>query len=386
MSWSLERRGLRQASLCVARDHESQGGLVPSIQTSTSYYHLDGDVLPYPRYGNTRNQTDAAKRIASLENAEAGFVFNSGMSAISTCVMSLVSPGDHVLMQRGLYGGTHSFLVSQLAKWGVTFDFAENIEDFVAKRRENTVLAYVESPTNPCLQILDLRAMSKFARETGVISVIDNTFASPINQNPVDYGFDLVVHSGTKYLGGHSDLTCGAVVGRTELIDRIVGLAMKSGGALSPGDCHLLERSLKTLDVRVNRQNENAAIVSDFLASHDAVARVLYPGLLTHPKHELAQAQMRGFGGMMSFELHPGISIREFLKNLRLVTPAMSLGGVESIVSVPVHSSHKEMSEEDRRLCGVTKNLLRLSVGIEHADDIVSDLDQAIQSCSRRAT
>ena len=206
-------------------------------------------------------------------------MFNSGMAAISTCVLSLVKPGDHLLMLRGLYGGTHSFLVSELTKWGVDFDFAANIDEFAAKCRPNTVLAYIESPTNPCLDILDLRAMVQFARDAGVLTVIDNTFASPINQNPIDFGIDLVVHSGTKYLGGHSDLTSGAVVGSRNLLDRVAEQARKFGGALNPQDCHLLERSLKTLDVRVTRQNENGMAVATFLQSHHAVTRILYPGL-----------------------------------------------------------------------------------------------------------
>ncbi|MCA9037536.1 MAG: aminotransferase class I/II-fold pyridoxal phosphate-dependent enzyme [Planctomycetaceae bacterium] len=377
---------LDQASRCVAHEHDPSQGLVQPIYTSTSYHYLDEAAQPYPRYFNTPNQESVSRKIAAIENAEAAIVFNSGMAAISTCVLSLVRPGDHLLMLRGLYGGTHSFLVSELTKWGVDFDFAANIEEFATKCRPNTVLAYIESPTNPCLDILDLRAMVQFARDAGVLTVIDNTFASPINQNPIDFGIDLVVHSGTKYLGGHSDLTSGAVVGSRNLLDRVAEQARKFGGALNPQDCHLLERSLKTLDVRVTRQNENAMAVATFLQSHHAVTRILYPGLSSHPEHALAKTQMRGFGGMMAFELHPNQPIREFLTRLKLITPAMSLGGVESIISIPALTSHKYVSEDDRRQSGVTPNLLRLSIGIESPRDLIADLDQAIEKSSQDAS
>lgn len=370
---------LSRASLCVTADHDPEQGVVQPIYTSTSYYYIEEGPQPYPRYFNTPNQDAVARKIAELENAEDGLVFGSGMAAISTCVMSLVSPGDHVLLLRGLYGGTHSFLVTELKKWGVDFDFAStDIEDFRSKLRDNTVLAFVESPTNPCLDILDLQAMSALGREAGVVTAIDNTFASPINQNPIDLGFDLVLHSGTKYLGGHSDLSCGAVVGRADVIARVRALALKYGGTLNPIVCHLLERSIKTLDVRVKRQNENALAVADFLESHAAVARVLYPGLTSHAGHELAAEQMRGFGGMMSFELLSSSVVRRFLESLTLVTPAMSLGGVESIMSVPVFTSHKDMSEQERLECGVRPNLIRFSVGIEDKDDLIADLGQAL--------
>ncbi len=300
--------------------------------------------------------------------------------------MSLVSPGDHVLLLRGLYGGTHSFLMSEFSKWGIEFDFVSgDVDDFAAKCRNTTKLAFVESPTNPCLDILDLRGVAEFASSRGIVTIIDNTFASPINQNPLEFGFDLVVHSGTKYLGGHSDLSCGAVVGRSELVDPIRDLGRKYGGTLNPLVCHLLERSIKTLDVRVQRQNENALALADFLESHKAVEKVLYPGLSSHSRHELAATQMRGFGGMLSFELREDIALGDFLTHLKLITPAMSLGGVESTISVPVFTSHKEMSADDRRQCGVTPNLMRFSTGIENKQDLIADLTQAFAHCLQAA-
>lgn len=372
-----------RATICVSHKHDPSLGLVQPIQTSTAYYYLDEGPQPYPRYFNTPNQDAVAQKIADLENAESGLVFGSGMAAISTCIMSLVKPGDHVLLLNGLYGGTHSFLVEEFAKWGIEYDFVvADPDQFAKKCRSNTVLAYVESPTNPCLDILDLKAVAAFARERNILTAIDNTFASPVNQNPIDFGIDLVVHSGTKYLGGHSDLSCGAVVGPTDLMKRVQSQARNYGGTLNPIVCNMLERSIKTLHIRVERQTENATAVAEFLESHSAVSRVLYPGLKSHAHYELAASQMRGSGGMMSFELDSSIPIRDFLSNLEVITPAMSLGGVESTMTVPVFTSHKYMSEEDRIACGVTPSLIRFSVGIEDSNDLIFDLNRALKQFS----
>ena len=349
------------------------------IQTSSAYYYLDDGPQPYPRYFNTPNQNAVAAKIATLEHAEEGMVFSSGMAAISTCVMSLVSPGDHVLLMRELYGGSHAFLIHEFTKLGIEFDFVSGgVDEFHEKKRDNTTLVYIETPTNPCLRILDIKALADFARDAGATTVIDNTFASPINQNPIDHGIDVIVHSGTKYLGGHSDLSSGAVVGPTAIMGKVRQQAKMYGGNLNAISCHLLDRSLKTLDVRVQRQNQNAMTVAQFLDGQDAIARVLYPGLPAHPGHEVAARQMTGFGGMLSFELNADVPVREFLLNLKLITPAMSLGGVESTVTVPMLTSHKEMTAEDREKCGVTPSLIRFSVGVESADDLIADLQQAL--------
>ncbi len=374
---------LTPASLCVAGDHDTTLGMSQPIQASSSFYYLDEGPQPYPRYFNTPNQAAVARKLAALEHAEAGMIFSSGMAAISTCLMSMISPGDHVLLLQGLYGGSHSFLINELTKWGIEFDFVSpDIEKFRAKVRSNTVLAYIETPTNPCLGILDLKATADFAKEAGIVTVIDNTFASPINQNPIDHGIDVVVHSGTKYLGGHSDLSSGAVVGPTALMDKVMQQARMYGGNLNALSCYLLDRSIKTLNIRVQQQNANAMAVASFLADHDHVARVLYPGLEAHAGHEIARRQMSGFGGMLSFELEPSIPIREFLTQLKLVTPAMSLGGVESTVTVPTFTSHKAMSAEDRAACGVTPGLIRFSVGVEDRTDLITDLNQALAAVS----
>ena len=255
---------------------------------------------------------------------------------------------------------------------------AGGINDFREKLRDNTVLAYIEPPTNPCLRILGIKALADLARDAGIVTVIDNTFASPINQNPIDHGIDMVVHSGTKYLGGHSDLSSGAVVGPSTLIEQVRQQAKMYGGNLNAISCYLLDRSIKTLDVRVQRQNQNAMAVANFLSEHNAIARVLYPGLPSHPGHDIAANQMHGFGGMLSFELNRDIPVCEFLTSLKLITPAMSLGGVESTVTVPALTSHKEMTPEDRENCGVTESLIRFSIGIEDPTDLVTDLRQAL--------
>ena len=367
------------SSLCIAGDHDPKTGMAMPIHASSSYFYLDEGPQPYPRYFNTPNQNSLAKKLAALEHAEEGMVFSSGMAAISTCVMSLVSPGDHVLLLQGLYGGSHSFLKHELEKWGIEYDFVfPDVEEFRAHIKENTVLAFIETPTNPCLGILDLKAMGEFAKEANITTVIDNTFASPINQNPVDFGIDVVVHSGTKYLGGHSDLSCGAVVGSGSIMEKVRRQALMYGGNLGELPCYLLDRSIKTLDVRIQRQNENAMLVAQYLSDHEKVSRVLYPGLPSHPGHEVAAEQMKGFGGMLSFEIEDSIPVRDFLTALTFITPVMSLGGVESTVTVPVYTSHAKMTPAEREACGVSPRLIRLSVGIEHPDDLVADLGQAL--------
>lgn len=372
---------LSPASQCVAGQHDPALGMMQPIHTSSAYFYLDEGPQPYPRYFNTPNQATVAAKIAALEHAEEGMVFSSGMAAISTCVMSLVKPGDHVLLMQELYGGSHAFLINEFTKLGIEFDFVVGgVDEFREKCRDNTVMAYIETPTNPCLRILDIQALAEFARDAGLVTVIDNTFASPINQNPLDHGIDLVVHSGTKYLGGHSDLSSGAVVGPGNLMEKVWQQAKMYGGNLSAISCYLLDRSIKTLDVRVKRQNQNAMAVARFLSEHHAITRVLYPGLPSHPGHDIAAAQMNGFGGMLSFELGTDVPVREFLTSLKLITPAMSLGGVESTVTVPVLTSHKEMTSEDREKCGVTPGLIRFSIGVEDSADLIGDLKQALDS------
>ena len=258
------------------------------------------------------------------------------MAAISTTLMSLLSPGDHVVIQEAIYGGTQSLILKEFQRLGIEYSFVPcTAEALVDAVKSNTKVVYTETPANPLMQIVDLRRLSELLKSKEVITVVDNTFATPINQNPIELGIQLVLHSGTKYLGGHSDLTFGAVAGRSDLIDRVYQRAVLYGGNLNSLSIYLIQRSIKTLEVRVNRQNENALKLAEYLQDHALIERVFYPGLNGHPGHAIARDQMRGFGGMMSFELSTQVPPREFLERLELIAPAVSLGGVESTATLP---------------------------------------------------
>jgi cystathionine beta-lyase len=360
--------------------NSSHKGTNNPIFTSTSYKYLETDSIEYTRYSNTPNQNAVVEKVAELENAETGVVFSSGLAAVSSAMFTFLMAGDHIIFQQGLYGGTTNFIVNELEKFGIEYTLVENnsLASFEKAVKKNTKMVYIETPSNPLLSILDLKEMSDFAQKHNLISVVDNTFASPVNQNPLDYGIDLVLHSATKYLGGHSDICAGFVLGNTNLIDKIRQTALNFGGSLNPLMCHLLERSLKTLYVRVATQNKNALQVAHFLEAHENINKVNYPGLSSHQGHDTAKKQMHGFGGMLSFELNkPGII--DFQKRLKVIAPAISLGGVETIISAPVLTSHKKLTDEQRAKEGISDNLLRLSVGIEHVDDLIADLEQAMK-------
>ncbi len=358
----------------------SHNGTNNPVYTSTSYKYLDSDGIEYTRYSNTPNQKAVVDKVADLENTETGIVFSSGLAAVSSTLFTFLRNGDHIIFQQGLYGGTTNFILNELDKFGIEYTLLENnsLSSFRAAVKNNTKLIYIETPSNPLLSVINLREMAAFSRKHNLISIADNTFASPVNQNPHDFGIDLVLHSATKYLGGHSDICAGFVLGNTDMIDRIRQTAVNYGGSLNPLMCHLLERSLKTLYVRVNNQNKNALQIAHFLEAHEKVEKINYPGLSSHPEHETAKNQMLGFGGMLSFELKDQ-DIVDFQKKLKLIIPAISLGGVETIISAPVLTSHKKLSEEQRQKEGIKNNLLRLSVGIEYVDDLIEDLDQAMK-------
>jgi cystathionine beta-lyase len=303
------------------------------------------------------------------------------MAAISTVMLALLGAGDHVVLQKDIYGGTHHFATAEFERFGIDYSFAPNdaagIENAV---RTNTRIIYIETPSNPLLLITDIEAVARIGRSRNILTVIDNTFATPINQNPLDMGVDIVVHSGTKYIGGHSDICCGAVVASRPLIAKIKAVAANLGGNLNAGTCYLIERSLKTLAIRVERQNRNALEIARRLEANPNIDRVYYPGLKSHPGFDVAARQMRAFGGMLSFELQDGkIEPSRFLKKLALIRPAISLGGVESIICAPVATSHAKLSAEQRAGLGITDRLLRLSVGIEDVQDLIADLEQALE-------
>jgi len=334
----------------------------------------------YTRYGNPTH-TVAERAIAELEGADAALLFASGMSSITTTILSFLKNGDHIVAQRDIYGGTNKFLTQWLPKLGIETTLVDttDYEQHARAIRPNTRLLYLESPTNPTLRVVDLQRVSEIARRHNLISMIDSTFATPINQRPVEFGVDLVMHSGTKYFGGHSDLICGIIAGRSELIEELHNTRTTLGGTMDPHAAWLLLRGIKTIAVRVQRQNENALRVAQFLARHSKAKRVNYPFLEGHPQRELAMQQMSGGGGVLSFEVDGnGEDARRFAESLRLFTLAPSLGGVDSLVSIPVLTSHAMISSQDRQKMGVTEQLVRLSVGIENADDLTADLDQAL--------
>jgi cystathionine beta-lyase/cystathionine gamma-synthase len=365
------------------------GGAVsmPIFQSSTFEYagQTSYHDLKYIRLNNTPNHVALHEKLASLENAEAAVVMASGMAAITTTLLTVLSSGDHLLAQDCLYGGTHDFLTKDFASFGISFDFIDGDDPNSWKDhlRSNTKAIYVETITNPLLQVADLKAVVEFAKQHGLVSLIDNTFSSPINFRPPEWGFDLSLHSCTKYLNGHSDIVAGAVIGRAELIETIRHRLNHLGGSLDPHACFLLHRGMKTLAVRVKYQNESAVRIAKFLEDHPAIEKVNYPGLESHPKHQRARELFDGFGGMLSFELKNGMEAAErFIQNTTLPIIAPSLGGVETLVTRPATTSHAGLSPEDRQRMGISEGLIRLSVGIEATEDIIEDFGQALEHVS----
>jgi len=357
------------------------GGAISPLYMSTSYAFNDVEINQYPRYFNTPNQRGLAKKIAALEGAEAGMIFGSGMAAISTALLSHLKAGDHVIFQDDLYGGTRNFVKHEFSKYGIEFSFSKGIqaEDFENELRSNTKGIYIETPSNPTLKIIDLASISKLAKKAGIWTMIDNTFASPVNQNPIAFGIDLVLHSATKYLGGHSDICAGAVLGSQQTIDTVFETAKNLGGNLSDYTVWLLERSIKTLYLRVQAQNANAQQLAEFLESQSWVDRVYYPGLSKHPDHHIAQSQMKGFGGMLSFDLAAGLDCKKFLLGLELIKPTMSLAGIESTALSPRLTSHALLTEEERQQQGISPQMVRFSTGIEAIEDLKKDLLQSVK-------
>lgn len=332
----------------------------------------------YTRYGNPTH-TVAEKAIAELEGTDAALLFASGMSAITTTVMALVKSGDHIVAQRDIYGGATKFFTQWLPKFGVEATLVDttDYDQHAAAIRPNTRILYLESPTNPTLRVVDLKRVAALAKKHSLISLIDSTFATPINCRPAEFGIDLVMHSGTKFFGGHADLIAGIVAGRRDLIETIHATRTTLGCNMDPHAAWLLLRGLKTLAVRVQRQNENALQVAQFLKAHPKVRSVSYPFLDGHPQQALAMEQMRGGGGVLSFEVEgTGEDACRFAEALQLFTLAPSLGGVESLVTIPVITSHAMIRPEERQKMGVTEQMVRLSMGIEHAEDLIADLER----------
>ncbi|MGB7841677.1 MAG: PLP-dependent aspartate aminotransferase family protein [Salinimicrobium sp.] len=361
------------------KDEQFKGAVSP-LYMSTSYAYEDVETKRYPRYFNTPNQQALAKKMALLEHGEAALIFGSGMAAVSTSLLAFLQKGDHVVFQKTLYGGTSNLVVEEFDKFGIEYSFTKGLtsEDFEKEIRQNTKVIYIETPSNPLLTVTDLGVIAKLGKKHGLISMMDNTFASPVNQNPLDFGLDIVIHSATKYMGGHSDILAGTVISSEENINRIFQLAKNFGGSLSDYTVWLLERSMKTMGLRVKAQNQNAQQLAEFLEQKENVAKVYYPGLKSHPDHDIAKKQMKGFGGMLSFELKD-LDPEVFVKHLKLIKLSMSLAGVESTILSPTKTSHALLSAEERASQGIADGLLRFSVGIEEPEDLIADIEQALE-------
>lgn len=368
------------------KDEQFKGAVSP-IYMSTSYQFADVDVKRYPRYFNTPNQAFLAKKLAALEHAETALIFGSGMAAISAMFLTFLKSGDHLVVQNTLYGGASNFIREELPKYGIEFTFTDGFEvsDFEDAIQSNTKIIHIETPSNPLLTITDIEGVSKLAKSKNIMTTIDNTFASPVNQNPIDFGIDIIMHSATKYLGGHSDILAGTLIGSEKHIEQIWHVAINFGGNLSDMTVWMLERSIKTLALRVKAQNKNAKRLAKYLENHSDVKKVNYPGLKSHPNYELAKKQMKGFGGMLSFELIEGLDATVFQKELNLIKSSMSLAGVESTMLSPHVTSHALLSQEERDVLGISDRLIRFSIGIESKKDLINDIEQALQKTKEKA-
>ncbi|HJS73800.1 MAG TPA: aminotransferase class I/II-fold pyridoxal phosphate-dependent enzyme [Vicinamibacteria bacterium] len=336
----------------------------------------------YTRYGNPTLSL-AETVVAGLEGTESAAVFGSGMAAITTALLAHLKAGDHAVFQREIYGGVHRFANEILPGYGVSVGWfeADRLDGIEGVLRDNTRVLYLESPTNPTLKLVDMERVSRFARDRGIPTFIDSTFASPFNTRPQELGIDGVLHSATKYLGGHSDLLAGALAGSRALVDRVKSHLRVLGGILDPHAAYLLLRGMKTLELRVKRHNENALEVARFLEGHSRVRAVHYPMLASHPQHELARRQMKGGGGVLSFEVAGGLEeAKRFANALELVRVAPSLGSVESLLSIPCLTSHAMLSPEERRRAGIADGLVRLALGVESPEDLIQDLSHALEA------
>jgi cystathionine beta-lyase/cystathionine gamma-synthase len=338
--------------------------------------------MRYPRYGNSPNAEIVQRRLAALEGSEAAVALASGQGATACSLLALLRPGDHLLASAWIYGGTQRLFEREFATFGIDVTLLDPTETRVWRRkmRKETRAIFLESPVNPTCRVLDLRPVSHFTQEEGIALVVDSTFASPINLRPIEHGADVVVHSATKYLNGHHDVLGGIVCGTEAYIEEVRQKMMLWGQAPDPFACWLLERGLKTLDVRIRRHNENALQIAQWCSERKEIKRVHYPGLPSHPDHEIARTLLDGFGGMMALELSGGARAAErFVRKLKLFRHAPSLGGVDSLVSEPRFTSHENLNADQRARAGVPDGFLRVSVGIEAAVDLIADIEQALR-------
>ncbi len=335
----------------------------------------------YPRY-NSPLTNQLGKLLARLDQTEDALVLGSGMAAISSAIICTLKSGDHVIAQKNLYAGTAKLLRDILPSFGITTTFVEqqNNQEFKNAIQEKTKLIYIETPSNPLMRVTDLKFIGKLGKDKNILTMIDNTFASPVNQNPAEFGIDVILHSATKYLGGHSDLLAGVVCSSKDFIYKVWDYSHVLGHYLSPFDASLLLRGIKTLSLRVNKQNENALALATYLINHKKINKVYYPGLKTFDQHRLAKSQMKGFGGMLSFEIKAGYEkTKSFLESLELCKISVSLGGVETLVTLPVSMWKPYYTRQQLDIIGLSDSLIRLSAGIENAEDIIFDLERGLK-------
>lgn len=382
-------RRLKKADLATLAVHagaearQSDTPVVHPLFQSVNFIQEIGTAegLRYPRYGNSPNAELVQQRVAALEGAEAGVLLGSGMGATACALLALLRPGDHLLASSWIYGGAAALLTKEFAPLGIDVSLIDPVKPRAWRKelRKQTRAVFLETPVNPTCRVLDLRPISYITKEHGIALVVDSTFASPINLRPLEHGADVVIHSATKYLNGHSDVIGGVVCGTSSYVEEVRQKMMLWGQAPDPFGAWLLERGLKTLDVRIRRHNENAMHVAEWCAGRKEIRVVHYPGLPSHPDHEVAKSTMDGFGGMMAIELAGGaLAADKFLRKLKIFRHAPSLGGVDSLVSEPRFTSHTHLTTEERAAAGIPDGFLRLSIGIESAKDLIGDIEQAL--------
>jgi len=387
MATHLSRKKAALATIALhggAGPHHAGDPVAPPLVQSVNFIQEIGTDagLLYTRYGNTPNLERVQKRIAMLEGAEAALLLASGMGATACAMLALLRPGDHLLASAFIYGGTLRLFTEEFTRNGIDVTLVDPYEPRVWRKRmrKETRAVFVESPVNPTCRVVDLRPISYLTQEVGLALVVDSTFSSPINFRPLEHGADVVIHSGTKYLNGHHDAMCGAVAGTEPYIQEVLAKMVVWGQAPDPFAAWLLERGLKTLDVRVQRQNANAMRIATWCEGRKEIKRVHYPGLTSHPDHEVAVALLDGFGGMMAIELAGGGKAADrFLRRLKIIQHAASLGGVDSLVNEPRYTSHARLTSDERARAGIPDGFVRISVGIEDADDLISDIEQALK-------
>lgn len=388
-----ELEGMQSKAVYAAKELNRTAAINPPIwqtttfsaETAEEFAEIATATKPqefYTRYGNP-NHAMVEQTLARLENGDAALVFGSGMGAIFSAIASHLNAGDHIVAQRNHYAGATTLLKEILPRWGIEVSYVDQTSntEFAEAIKPNTKLIYVETPVNPLMQVTDLRFIAELAKQHNILTICDNTFATPINQRPLELGIDAVVHSATKYIGGHHDVTAGAMVGKQDFIERVWKFALVAGAALSPFDAWLLLRGLRTLGLRIDRHNQNALALARFFESHPKAARVYYPGLESHPQHDLAKTQMSGFTGMLSVELRGGYSAADkLMSSLKLATRAASLGGFETLIVHPASMWSLQLSPELRASTGINEGLVRISVGLEDEVDLLRDFDQALQT------